>query len=89
MREGEKWYYEVSEFFGKYVDIDKINYCGFQWVTIENRYFNSGVFEFESSIRFTKEFINALSSYSSEHILCMSAHDTIGRYRNCVVVVLR
>lgn len=89
MREGEKWFYEVSNFFSTLTDIENVTYCGFEQVNINNRSYTSGVFEFDSSVCFNDFFITKTLAYESEKVLCMRAMEKVGTYRHCVVVVLR
>lgn len=89
MRQGEKWFYEVSEFFSTLTNIENVSYCGFRWVTIGQRCFNSGIFEFDKSVVFDKNFVESIQGYSSNFVLCMNTYEVLDSYRHCVVVVLR
>ena len=89
LREGEKWFYEVSEFFSSLTDIDNITYCGFDRANFGSQCKTCGVFEVSPKVIFTAEFLSKVQSYTSDRVLCMQVFETIGVYRHCVVVILR
>lgn len=88
MRDGQIWFYEISDFFSNYIPANNITYRGFESVVVRDRVFTAGVFEFPSSFKFTKKFINDLRGYSSDRIRFLVSYESIGIYRHCVIVVL-
>ena len=89
IREGQMWYYEVSELFSKFYDVNKIAYCGFERVNDRYGCHTAGIFEFPIDFKFTEEAEHELLGYTSDRISYVVHMNKINRYRNCVIVVLK
>ena len=88
MKDGQTWFYEISEFFSRFLSVEQISYMGFERVNTRGRACTSGVFEFPISFRFTEEFKKEIGSYTSDRIQFLVSYENINRYRHCVIVVL-
>ena len=88
MREGQMWFYEISDFFSRFLPVDQISYMGFETVQYRGKAYTAGVFEFPISFKFTEEFKNELQGYSSDRIQFLVSFESINRYRHCVIAVL-
>ena len=90
VREGQLWYYEICELFGRFCTTSEITYCGFERVTDRYGCHLAGVFEFPQNFRFTDEFCNEVQEYSSDRIAySVVCNRAINRFRHCVIVVLK
>lgn len=88
MREGEKWFYEISKVLSSYIDLDKVYYRGFENILIESRLFLCGMFEVDREVNFANVFDENLQNYNSDKILAVRYFNELNRYRNCIVVIL-
>lgn len=88
MREGQRWFYEVSDFFSSFLPASQITYMGFENVNLRNGTALAGVFEFPNNFKFNKEFVDSMQGYSSDRVQFIIPFESINKYRHCAIVVL-
>lgn len=90
IREGSKWYYEMCDILLKFFGKECCYYRGFERCTFKNGVTElCGVFELDMKVCYvSKEFLDYISKYSSNHIKGIGYYVSAGVYRNCVICIL-